>query len=53
MEAALELFVKKKFVSGIDSISETSPEITPEFMAQSYGHIGESMSQKSLGSALQ
>lgn len=53
MNAALDLFLKRKFVLGIDAVAEISPEITPELIYRSFGHIGESVSQKNVGSALQ
>jgi 5'-3' exonuclease len=53
IEAVLGLFIKSKFIADFEKITELSPEIQPNFIYKHMGHIGESLSQKNIGTALQ
>jgi hypothetical protein len=53
LETAHVLWKEKKFIEDFEEIALESPELRPELIYKRFGHIGESMSSKNIGVALQ
>jgi hypothetical protein len=52
LEVAHKMWQKKEFVEDFEKIALESPELRPELIYKKFGYIGESITQKNIGTAL-